>query len=253
MALSEFANGAEIDGLMVGMSSVACSTMAGLYSDPETLAGLAEPFAFYPIGGAQPLFWATFEEPQPVVVSFRAPSFVAIGQGRTKTIRIKITNGGSDAIEGVPLTVTAPGALSLVSATISPKYVPTRSGRQGRGHAWGPRRHDAGAQPSSLTRPPPYTPTHARTHVRRDPAGAAIGPWTWPVNLATKGTKGAKTRTYILKVRAADCATPSAVMLGMAVGTTMGPNINVRCVCGGEMALDRGYRLMSLHARVALC
>ena len=48
------------------------------------------------------------------------------------------------------------------------------------------------------------------------------------MNLAGKGTKGTKTRRYILKVRAAQCATPGTVPLTMAVGATNGPTINVR-------------------------
>ena len=48
-----------------------------------------------------------------------------------KTIRIKITNQGTTAIEGAELAVTAPGDLSLVSAKIAPKCVSREEDRPG--------------------------------------------------------------------------------------------------------------------------
>lgn len=54
--------------------------------------------------------------------------------------------------------------------------------------------------------------------------------WTWPVNLGVKKQKPRTptSRTYILKIRAADCATPGVMTLVTSVGTTAGPTINVR-------------------------
>lgn len=113
--------GGFITGFVLGdLGAGTCTTEKLRMSSAMTAAELADDFAFFPVEN-KALVWMTLEESPPVNVAISAPSDVGIAQGHTKVIRIKVTNNGDAPIEAVPLTVTAPNNLSLVSSKIKPK------------------------------------------------------------------------------------------------------------------------------------